>query len=77
MAQELELYEKCPQCNGTGIFQSASNEEAEPIVCNWPGCVDGFIPRAKMTVDPSADDIIDKCDDIIGKCNDILEKLNE
>ena len=76
---EIELFEKCAQCSGTGMHQSAHGESANgSIPCNWPGCNGtGFLSRGKFTLDPSTGDISDKCDDILGKCEDILEKLNE
>jgi DnaJ-class molecular chaperone len=78
MAQQLELYELCPQCKGTGIFQSAHGEGSSSMTCNWPGCNgSGYIYYAKFTADPGIDDVIDKCNDIVDKCNDILDKLNE
>ncbi|MFX0022195.1 MAG: hypothetical protein ACFE9S_07700 [Candidatus Hermodarchaeota archaeon] len=76
MAQELELYRKCPQCNGTGTFQSAHGVNGSSMPCNWPGCVDGYTSFSKMTLDPGVDDVINKCNDIIDKCNDILEALS-
>ena len=76
MAQEIVLYTKCPQCNGTGMHQAGTGPNAEgSIVCNWPGCVNGYIALSKFTLDPGGDDILNKCNDILDKCNDILEEL--
>lgn len=77
MAQEITIYTKCPQCNGSGVHQSSHGPGSNPsIVCNWPGCENGYIALSKIIYDPGHDDIIDKCNDIIDKCNDILEKFN-
>lgn len=75
MAQELPLYRKCSQCNGTGIFQPAHGEGAFSIPCTWPGCENGYVFHAKIILNPGVDDVYDKCQDIIDKCNDILEIL--
>jgi DnaJ-class molecular chaperone len=78
MAQEIELFLKCVQCNGTGVFQSAHGPGSGSIPCNWPGCNGtGFISKGKFIIDPGNDDVADKCDDILEKCGDILAKLNE
>lgn len=77
MSQEIELFEKCPQCNGTGKFQPAHGQGGAEIDCNWPGCINGFISIGKFIIDPGNDDVLDKCNDILNKCNDIFEKLNE
>lgn len=76
---EIELFEKCKQCSGTGTHQSSHGPGANAAIpCNWPGCNGtGFLSRGKFTLDPSTEDIVDKCEDILDKCNDILEKLNE
>lgn len=76
MAQELTLYRKCSQCNGTGTFQSAHGEGSSSGLCNWPGCENGYMFLAKITLNPGIDDVIDNCQDILDKCNDILDKLD-
>lgn len=77
MAQEIELFLKCPQCSGTGMHRCCDPKGAS-IPCNWPGCNGtGFISKGKFTVDPGNDDVVNKCNDILDKCNDILEKLEE
>lgn len=48
MAQEIELFYKCPQCSGTGKFQSAHGEGGSEIECNWPGCENGFISQGRI-----------------------------
>lgn len=75
MAQTIELYKKCSQCNGIGTFQPAHGPGGSPITCTWPGCNSGYILCGKYNSDPGHDDIMDKCNDIINKCNDILEAL--
>lgn len=78
MAQELVIYRKCHQCNGTGIHQSSHGLGGSPITCNWPGCNGtGYIATEKITYDPGHDDIMDKCNDILDKCNNILDKCND
>ena len=76
---EIELFEKCAQCNGTGMHRSAHGEgTSSAIPCNWPGCNGtGFISHGKFQLDPSTGDIVDKVNDVLEKCNDILDKLNE
>ena len=79
MADEIELFEKCTQCSGTGFHQSSHGQTVNgSIPCNWPGCNGtGFLSRGKFTLDPSTGDIVDKINDVLEKCNDILAKLNE
>jgi hypothetical protein len=92
MAQELKLYQKCPQCNGTGVH--------EGIKCLWPDCNGtGFIFRIKCFLDPGVDDVIsdallvlnnrlnllrvytkklsNKCDAIETKCEDLDDKCDD
>lgn len=77
MSQNLELYWRCPQCFGSGIFIPAGGENPS-FPCNWPGCnATGYILYGKMPLEFGLNDIFDKCNDIIDKCDDILEKLNE
>ena len=77
MAQTILLYQKCPQCNGTALFQSSADPDSEPITCNWPGCVEGFIQCDEVRLDPGLDDIMDKLNDVKDQCDAIMEKLNE
>lgn len=70
MSQEITVYKLCPQCNGIGEFYPASGIGCSSVVCNWPGCVNGYIVSAKLVLDPGIDDIMDKC-------NDILDKFDE
>ena len=77
MTQEISLHMKCPQCVGTGFFQPSADPVSEPIACNWPGCVDGFIVGGKAVVDPGLDDIMDKANDTLDKVNDLAELVKE
>jgi hypothetical protein len=78
MAQQLELYELCPQCKGTGVFQSAHGEGSSSMTCNWPGCNgSGYIYYAKLTLDPGIDDVETKCDTLISGGSNILQKCND
>lgn len=79
MSQEIAIYEKCTQCNGTGSFTpSHGSTGSGSLPCNWPGCnATGYIEKEKITLEPGLDDILDKCSDVLEKCNDILAKLNE
>lgn len=77
MAQELELYSKCPQCNGTGEHQSSHGQGGSSIPCNWPGCnATGYLLYGKMTIDPGLDTIDGKCDTLIAGGSNVLSKCN-
>ena len=81
MAQEIDVFRKCTQCDGTGEFTPPGKNQS-PIPCNWPDCIgppgpDGYLKGDSFTLDPGLDYVIDKCNDILNKCNDIIEKLNE
>jgi len=68
----MEIFVKCAQCNGTGEYSQGSGIHLTSNVCNWPGCVNGFIPFGNI----DSSDISDKLDDVLDKCNDILEQIS-
>lgn len=76
MAQEIQIYTKCPQCNGTGMFNPGPPTDP-PLECTWPGCEGGYIALSKTTFDPGNDDVVDKCEDILDKCDNIIELLKD
>lgn len=75
MSQELVVYTRCSQCGGTGMHQSSHGPGGTPIVCNWPGCDNGYIPLSKIILNPGLNDLEDKIDDIKEKCDEILAVL--
>ena len=77
MSQEIVTYEKCPQCEGTGYFEPAAGSQGSgQLVCNWPGCTDGYRAREKTIYDPGLDDLMDKLNDIKEKVDDIKEVVD-
>lgn len=58
MVQEIAVYRKCVQCNGTGFFEPSGGIDAPILVCTWPGCVNGYILFERFSIDPGLDEII-------------------
>lgn len=73
--QSVPTYQKCQQCNGTGLVLTSGGTDQQQIVCNWPGCADGYIEIGSTELEPGLDDILDKVNDVLDKCNDILDAL--
>ena len=78
MAQEITLYQKCPQCNGAGTFQPAHGPGGVPFTCNWMDCAgSGYIMFGKYTIDPGHNDLMGKLNDIKEKVDEIKEVVDE
>jgi hypothetical protein len=72
---KVVLYQKCPQCHGTQLFQPSSGEGSEPIPCNWPGCEQGYVEFGGFIINPSLDVLNTKLDTVLAKLDEILTEL--
>lgn len=76
---EIQLYQLCTGCNGSGI-RSYNTSPGGPLIEENPCSECGGDGRmaAPFTIESDwFDNISDKVNDVLDKCNDIFEKLNE
>ncbi len=77
MAQELTLYQICPQCNGDGLYAPAHGTGGSgDLTCNWMDCAGtGYITFGKYTLDPGNDDLTDGHGDLSSEHSDLSDEI--